>query len=147
MLTIRPVELKTANEFVAALHRHHRPVVGHRFSIGCFDGGQLVGVCIVGRPVARMVDHTRVLEVTRLCTDGTPNACSKLYSAAARAGRELGYERIQTYILDTEPGTSLTAAGWVLAGMSPGGTWSVPSRHRVDKAPTTPKKRYERLLA
>lgn len=123
-LTVRAVELAEANAFVARHHRHHKPVVGHRFSLGAFDGDRLCGVAIVGRPVARKVDQRRVLEVTRLATDGTPNACSALYAAAARAGRELGYERIQTYILDTEPGTSLKAAGWACEGEAGGGQWN-----------------------
>src|SRR5579859_562950 len=112
-MKIRPCELRDANAFVERLHRHHKKVQGHRFSIGLWDEDKLVGVAIVGRPVARMTDHTKVLEVTRLCTDGTKNACSALYSAAARVGKELGYERIQTFILESEPGTSLIATGWV----------------------------------
>ena len=112
-LTVIPLELKEANAFVAKLHRHHKPVVGHRFSIGCVDdGGILRGAAIVGRPVARLAGHPRdVLEVTRLCTDGTHNACSILYAAAAKAGKALGYKRIQTYTLPIEGGASLRAAG------------------------------------
>lgn len=111
-LRVCQVELSAANSFVAALHRHHKPVVGHRFSIGAAKGGVLIGVCIVGRPIARMTDPQKVLEVTRLCTDGTRNACSFLYAAAARAGQVLGYERIQTFVLEHEPATTLRAAGW-----------------------------------
>lgn len=135
-LRIRTVTLAEANDFVANLHRHHKPVVGHKFSIGVEDGGgQLVGVCIVGRPVARMRDDGSTLEVTRLCTDGTPNACSMLYGAAARAAFELGYDRIGTYTLPEEGGASLRAAGWRLIGERGGGSWSVPSRPREDKHP------------
>ena len=110
------VELKDANEFVENLHRHHKQVTGHRFSIGASKGGVLVGVAIVGRPVAWAVDPRKVVEVTRLCTDGTPNACSFLYAAAARAAKHLGYSRIQTYILKSETGISLKAAGWTCDG-------------------------------
>ena len=98
------IELAEANAFVAERHRHHPPVVGHRFSIGAFLGEQLVGVVIVGRPVARMRDDGLTCEVTRLCTDGTRNACSFLYGAAARAAFALGFIRIGTYTLPDEGG-------------------------------------------
>lgn len=122
-LHIRAVELKDANAFVLTYHRHHKPVPGHRFSLGAFVGDKLVGVSIVGRPKARHTDQRRILEVNRLCTDGTRNACSALYGASARAGKALGYLRIQTFILDSEPGTSLRASGWRLDRTSPGGQW------------------------
>lgn len=38
-LSIRPLTLKQANAYVAAHHRHNKPVVGHRFSIGVSDSG------------------------------------------------------------------------------------------------------------
>jgi len=120
-IRVRAVELRKANAFVAQCHRHHKPVVGHRFSLGAYVADKLVGVCIVGRPVARMTCQHTVVEVTRLATDGTPNACSALYGAAARAARALGYVRIQTFILETEPGTSLKASGWVNEGAAGGG--------------------------
>lgn len=77
------VKLDEANAFVSNLHRHHKPVVGHLFSIGAVLGDQLVGVAIVGRPVSRMRDDGLTAEVTRLCTDGTKNACSFLNVASA----------------------------------------------------------------
>lgn len=141
---IKHIELKEANAFVEQHHRHHKPVIGHRFSLGAYDGEKLCGVAIVGRPVARGFDPRSVLEITRLCTDGTPNACSFLYGACARAGKALGYDRIVTYILDSEPGTSLRAAGFKLAAHTRGGSWNCPSRPREDKAPTDPKVRYEK---
>lgn len=112
MLTLIPITLAVANAFVAGHHRHHQPVVGHKYSIGCSANGALVGVVIVGRPVSRYLDDGATLEVTRLCTDGTPNACSILYAAAARAAKAMGYSRIITYTLDTESGASLRAVGW-----------------------------------
>lgn len=105
------MELKTANEFVEKLHRHHKRIQGHRFSVGAEHDGRLVGVAIVGRPVGG-ANQDRWVEVTRLCTDGTKNACSFLYGAAARASKALGYERIQTYILLDENGASLKASNW-----------------------------------
>ena len=112
------LELPEANEFIESLHRHHKRIQGHRFSLGAVDGeGYLVGVVVVGRPVSGKNQRSWV-EVTRLCTDGTKNACSFLYGAAARAARALGYKKIQTYILDDEPGTSLVASGWTFERMS-----------------------------
>jgi len=132
MITVVPMELRDANEFVATYHRHHKPVQGHRFSIGANKDGKLVGVAIIGRPVARMTNPREVLEITRLCTDGTSNACSFWYSASARVGKALGYKKIQTFILETEIGTSLQASGWVFDGISGGGQWvhtdGVPQR-------------------
>lgn len=143
-----PVSLREANAFVAAKHRHHKPARGHKFSIGWEVAGQLAGVVIVGRPVARAIDHRRVAEVLRLCSDGTANACSALYGAAARAAKAMGYEKIQTYILDSEPGTSLRAAGFELEGRTRGRDWNCPSRggRRVDQ-PMDDKQRWVRRLA
>jgi hypothetical protein len=134
-LSVERLELGEANAFVTQYHRHHQPVVGHVFSLGASLDGLIVGVVIVGRPVSRIRDDGVTAEVTRLCTDGTRNACSFLYGAAARAAFALGFKRIGTYILASEPGTSLTAAGWRLIGETPGRSWSVPSRPRVDKHP------------
>jgi hypothetical protein len=97
----------------------------------------------VGRPVARHFDDGYTAEVTRCCTDGTPNACSKLYAAAARAAKALGYRRLITYTLKSEPGTSLKAAGWRVVWEVKGRTWSCKSRPRVDKAPTEDKLLWE----
>jgi hypothetical protein len=114
---VRAVELSEANAFVAQHHRHHKPVVGHRFSLGAFDGDRLCGVVIVGRPV-------------------------------------LGYERIQTFILDSEPGTSLRASGWEREAVSPGGQWNHPDEpylfdgpNRRTDQPTCAKVRWARRLA
>lgn len=144
-LSLIPLDLSEANHFVAAYHRHHKPVIGHKFSLGAVLGETIVGVAIVGRPVSRMRDDGATLEVSRLCTDGSPNACSFLYGAAARAAFALGYRRIGTYILASEPGTSLTAAGWRCLGERGGGSWSVPSRPRVDTHPLEPKMLFEAL--
>ena len=141
------IDLAEANEFVRKHHRHHKKVVGHLFSIGATLGDDIVGIVIVGRPVSRFRDDGLTAEVTRLCTDGTKNACSFLYGAAAKAAFALGYQRIGTYILASEPGTSLTAAGWRLIGKTPGRSWSVPSRPRVDKHPLQQKLLFERASA
>lgn len=138
-----PVTLEAANDFVAALHRHHPPVVGHKFSIGAARGDDLVGVVIVGRPVSRHLDNGTTLEVTRLCTDGSRNVCSFLYGAAARAAFALGFIRIGTYTMPDEGGASLRASGWHLIGERGGGSWSVPSRPREDNHPLGMKWRWE----
>jgi hypothetical protein len=142
-LTTIPLPLNEANAFVSQHHRHHKPVVGHKFSIGAVLGDVVVGVVIVGRPVSRHRDDSLTMEVTRLCTDGTRNACSFLYGAAAKAAFALGYKRIGTYILKSEPGTSLSAAGWTLIGETPGKSWSVPTRPRVDTHPLEPRLLFE----
>ena len=111
------VELKEANDFVVALHRHHARVQGHRFSLGAVKDGTLVGGAIVGRPVGGQ-HQADWAEVTRLCTDGTRNACSFLYGAAANAAKSLGFSRIQTYILNDETGVSLKASGWLFERLS-----------------------------
>ena len=146
MLSLVPVSLKEANAFVAAHHRHHKPVTGHKFSIGCECDGQLVGVVIAGRPVSRYLDKGLTLEVTRLCTIGEKNACSMLYAAAARAARAMGYRKIITYTLDTEDGTSIRAAGWTCAGLAGGKRWGGQRRPPVDLYPAQMKLRYEKLL-
>ena len=131
-----PLRLADANAFVARLHRHCDPVVGHRFSVGAVKNDQLVGVAICTRPNARGLDPDTVLEVRRLCTDGTKNACSFLYGVSARVAKELGYHRIVTYILDSEPGTSLRAAGWALEDNIPGREWNYSGQHRTRKNST-----------
>ena len=146
-LIAAPIAFGEAAAFVRNQHRHHTPPQGHKFSIAAMLADKLVGVVIVGRPVARRRDDGMTLEVTRLCTDGTPNACSFLYGAAARAAFALGYRRIGTYILKREPGTSLVAAGWKLIAETPGKSWSVPSRPRDDKHPIEPKLLFERTAA
>ena len=131
MLEIRPIDFQKARQFVGEHHRHNKPPSGHKFSIACFDDGRLCGVAMVGRPIARMLDDGLTLEITRNCTDGTYNACSMLYGACVRAGKALGYKKIITYTLESEPGTSLKASGWIIRQENAGGgTWSVPSRPR-----------------
>lgn len=143
----RPLTLKQANELVQRLHRHHKPVIGHRFSIGAEKDGSLVGAAITGRPVARKCDQYNTAEVTRLVTDGTKNACSFLYSASARAADAMGYEKIQTYILKSEDGTSLRAAGWTPEAESPGGQWKrTDGKPRRMDQPTEPKVRWVKYL-
>lgn len=146
MLRTVPIELKAANEFVAGLHRHHDPVYRDKYRLAAEKDGKIVGVIQVGRPVARHLDDGMTLEVVRLCTNGTKNVCSFLCSRAARIAAEMGYRRIVTYILDTEMGASLKAAGWHKEADTRGHTWSCPSRPRADKAPVCDKQRWSKSL-
>ncbi len=148
-LRVVPLELTEANAAVAAWHRHHQPCQGHRFSLGVIDEDDaLRAAAIIGRPVARMAGHPRnVLEVTRLVSDGTPNACSMLYAAAARAGKAMGFARIQTYILDEETGTTLRASGWLCEGEAGGGQWKhTDGKPRRTDQPTGMKSRWAKIL-
>ncbi|WP_423196776.1 N-acetyltransferase domain-containing protein [Cupriavidus sp. H19C3] len=142
-LTIVPITFAEANEFVRRHHRHHRPPVGCKFCVAVSAGGAVVGVAQVGRPVSRALDDGWTLEVNRLCTDGHRNACSMLYAAAWRAARALGYRKLITYTLREEGGASLRAAGWKVVAETDGGSWSCPSRPRVDTHPLQAKLRWE----
>jgi hypothetical protein len=143
VLNVVPLTLEEANALVERLHRHHKPARGHKFSIGLAKCGEVVGAAIVSRPTARMSDDGWTLEVVRLVTDGTKNACSALYAAAWRATRAMGYKRLITYTLPEEGGASLRAAGWRCIGTAGGGTWSRKTRPRVDLHPLQEKLRWE----
>lgn len=132
MIKAVPMELKDAQNYINAYHRHHQASHRDKFRIGAEIDGNIVGVIQVGRPVSRQLDNGRTLEVLRLCTNGEKDVCSFLYSRAARIGKEMGYEKIITYILETESGTSLKASGWILEAENVGGAdWDTPSRRRV----------------
>ncbi len=143
-LSIVPITFAEASAFVKEHHRHHPPSVGHKFSLAVADeAGAIRGVAVVGRPVARGSDNGWTLEVTRVATDGAANACSMLYGAAWRAAKALGYRRLITYTLTTEPGTSLRAVGWRTVGEVAARSWSCASRPRVDKTPLQGKIKWE----
>jgi hypothetical protein len=133
-LHVVPLDLAEANALVQTMHRHHQPVIFHKFSLGAADGEKVVGAAIVGRPVSRHLDDGWTLEVNRCVTDGTRNACSLLYGAAWRAAKAMGYRRLITYTLPAEGGASLRAAGWKCVGLRGGGNWNKKSRPRVDTA-------------
>lgn len=141
-----PIELKTANEFVNSLHRHHNAVHRDKFRIGCVCDNKLVGVVQLARPVARHLDDGNTIEVVRLCTDGTKNVCSFLYAKSARVAKEMGYRKIITYILDSECGASLKASGWKKEVDTKGHSWNCPSRPRTTKSPTCDKQRWVKEL-
>lgn len=110
--------LSTANYHVMLWHRHSGPVRGHKLSLAAYKGTMLVGVAIVGRPVARALDDGATLEVTRVATDGTRNACSALYAEAKRRCKAMGCGLI-TYTLASESGASLRAIGAIPTLLKP----------------------------
>ena len=133
-MEIKPISLKDANAYVEENHRHHPKVQGHKFSIGVYEDNKLHGVAIVGHPQGRFLDDGLTLEVLRLCTDGTPNACSMLYGRSARIGKEMGYKKIITFILESELGTSLKASGWICEDNHCGGiNWNNNTRAKERK--------------
>ncbi|ABM39684.1 XF1762 family protein [Polaromonas naphthalenivorans] len=147
-LTIAPVSFSTAKNFVAPHHRHCPAPAGWRFWTGIFNGDELIGCVMVGRPVARALDPARVVEVNRLCvrTDIAPelpwNACSQLYGWAAREARKRGFQRIITYTLESESGVSLKAAGWTIEHKVKGRSWDTPSRRLPNASPGLNKNRW-----
>lgn len=149
-----PLSQREANRWIGAHHRHNRRVTGDLFRVGLVDDdGALHGVGIAGRPVGRGLDDGRTVEITRVCTDGTENACSMLYGALCRAAKALGYRRAVTYTLQSESGASVKAANFRPAACLPARTgWSTPSQPRPvdlwgqEAAPPDPKIRWERVL-
>jgi hypothetical protein len=141
-----PVDLAAANDYVRRLHRHSKPTVGHRFSVGLEADGQLRGVAIAGRPVARALDDGSTLEILRVCTDGVRNGCTRLYGACCRAGAALGYELAITYTLASEGGASLRAAGFRPVAEVRDRQWGCPSRPREQRDLVGGKIRWERAL-
>lgn len=150
--------LRQANAFVAVNHAHHGPARGCVFCVGCYEDERLCAVAITGRPSARMLQDGTTLEITRLCSDRTKHAASKLIAACTRAAFAIGVKRMISYVLAEELGTSYLAAGWTLSGeTSGGGSWNRENRPRREpmadllglttKHPEGPKRRWERLAA
>ena len=127
-----PITQREARVFIEKHHRHHAPSRGGKFSIAVALDDEIVGVAMAGRPVSRLMDDGFTLEVNRVCTDGTTNACSKLYAACMRAGKAMGYLRFITYTMSGESGASLRGAGWRLVTETEGGNWNKAGRPRVD---------------
>lgn len=151
-LRIKPLTLSQANELVEKWHRHHKKVQGHRFSLGLWDESinDYVGAAIVGRPVCNNVEQYGVAEVTRLVTNGTKNACSALYGACARVAKEMGFQKIQTYILQDEPGTSLKACGWSKEADTGTSNYHLSRKDKCQRTINTlasgPKQRWAKVL-
>lgn len=74
-----------------------------------------------------------VMDVTCFdCGVRCPNACSALYGQACRIGVAHGFDHCQTFILDTETGVSLRAAGWHPVAVTRAQKRDRPSRRRKD---------------
>lgn len=142
MLEIKPIHLTPAKEYVKEHHRHNIPPVGGKFAISCFNGTKLCGVAICGRPVSRYLDDGETLEIYRNCTDGTKNACSKLYGACLRIAKAMGYKRVVTYTLASETGASLKAANFKCCGEAGGLTWTGNRKRAYDVAPQEMKTKW-----
>lgn len=151
MVTLTPLTLKAAREFVEAHHRHSVPPVGHKFSVGLSDAdGALVAVGIAGRPVNRVLDaQGDTIEIYRVCTLGHENACSRLYGALCRAAGALGYRHAVTYTREDEDGASVRAAGFLRAGTTTARSWNTPTSGRVreDRDERVPRVRWVRALS
>ncbi len=143
-LYLVPITLREAQAFISQHHRHHNPPRGCICVVGVAKQESIVGVCVIGRPVARMAQDGWTAEVTRVATDGTRNACSMLYGAAWRAVKALGYKKLITYTLPEEGGSSLRGAGWNCIGKAGGGSWNRKRRPHVDTHPTQRKFRWEK---
>ena len=145
VLEVVPVTLTEARIWVDRVHRHHRAPQGGLFAIAVARDAEIVGVAIVGRPVSRHLDDGWTVEVTRVAAiEDIRNACSKLYAAAWRTARAMGYLRAITYTLQEEPGTSVKAAGWKCVGKTrDGNSWNRSSRPRIDKHPLQAKLKWE----
>lgn len=144
-MEIRPITFRQASDFINRYHRHHRETVGHKFSVGLFEGDQIIGCAVCGRPVSRYLDDGMTCEINRLCTDGTYNACSMLYGACCRIAKNMGYRKIITYILKSEPGTSLKAGNFICDGEAGGKIWT-GSRNKDNGVPQEKKIRWHRDL-
>ena len=152
-----PLHLREANALVTKWHRHHKAIRVAKFSIGAMnDRGELVGAAICMRPATQAHDDGFTIEVCRLVTDDNKetrdaSVCSMLYMACARIAADMGYVKIQTYILDEEPGTSLRGAGWRLEKTGCGGTPRSTRRgkdvsHIWDATTLKTKQRWAKIL-
>ena len=140
-----PIELKDANRFIAQFHRHNKPVIRAKFQIGLMDGEELVGVGVVGRPIARMLSNGKTVEVLRTCIkEGCPNACSMMYARLKQISQLLGYEKVITYTLQKESPSSLKALGASLvAEVKPQGGDRKNRRRTPQPVYREPKYRWE----
>jgi hypothetical protein len=154
-LELVPIKQKPAFAFVLKHHRHNQSLpAGDVFRVAIIEAEQIVSVAIAGYPTAEGLNDGRSLEITRVCTLGTRNACTRLYGALGRAAKALGYRTLWTYTLESEPGTSPRAAGFELDAVIPERDWSKESgrpRYQENlfgerRTPAGPKLRWRRDL-
>ena len=91
--------------------------------------------------MSRYLDDGKTLEINRVCTDGTKNACSMLYGACVRIAKNMGYERVITYTLRSEDGASVKASNFICDGEA-GGTHWTGKRNRQQNIPHEMKNRW-----
>lgn len=144
-MQIKPITWRQGKEYVDKNHRHHNGSRGCKFCIGVFDGDELHGVAMCGRPVSRRLDDGLTLEINRVCTDGTKNACSMLYGASCRIAKEMGYKKVITYTLESENGASVKASGFKFDGEAGNRHWT-GKRNRGQNIPAEMKKRWVKNL-
>lgn len=145
MLRIVPCTFRDACKYIKDNHRHHPPTTGCKFCVSVYNDDLLVGVAVAGRPVSRYLDDGFTLEINRVCTDGTRNACSMLYGACVRIAKDMGYKKVITYILDSESGASVKAANFVEDGITGGVKWT-GERDRQQPIPPQLKKRFSYII-
>jgi hypothetical protein len=158
-MKVVPMTLREANDFVEQFHRHSNRTArdGGKFAIGASSGDELLGVAIVGRPIARLLQDSFTAEVLRVCVkphlpipippktevglrqweDAVSasfhrpnNVCSFLYGRCWRVWQAMGGRRMVTYTLASESGASLRGAGWKLIGETKPGKWDRNKRAR-----------------
>ena len=148
-LVLHPITIKEAVRFNTRFHRHRKNRPSKMlFAVAVARRGddEPCGVAIVGPPVSKALEDGWTAEVVRCCTDGERNACSKLYAAAWRAARALGYTCLLTYTDPSEGGASLRAAGFRILGKTRTHRtgWDRPGRPRVSAQPEQSKIRWGR---
>lgn len=133
-LRLAPCAFDVARDFTTTHHRHLDGPIGHLWSTAAVLGSDVVGVVIVGRPVARILDDGWTVEVVRCTTTGERNVCSLLYSAVWRAAKARGYRAATTMTMTEETGASLRAANWEPeTDIRPArGGWHRPARPRAN---------------
>lgn len=119
IVTVVPVTRDQSRRFIREHHRHNGPLPIEVLKVGLADEtGELIGVAVAGLPCRELMDGY-TLEVTRCCTVGHENACSLLYGRIIRGAKALGWRRLYTYTLASEPGSSVRAVGFVEDGRVP----------------------------
>ncbi len=144
-MNIIPIPFRIAKQFISNNHRHNPNVVGCKFAIGIEEENELIGVAVCGRPVSRYLDDGRTLEINRVCTTGKKNSCSMLYGACCRIAKEMGYKKIITYTLKSEPGSSVKASNFICDGEA-GGTHWTGKRNKGQNIPNEMKVRWHKDL-
>lgn len=138
-LSVRPITIKAALKWTREVHRRLPALQGGMWAVQGLRDGERIGVAIVGRPTARMLDNGERLQVLRVASlEGDASASghkginSMLYAACARSAINMGATDLWTYIHDDEPGVSLKGAGWIKDPVpSRGGQWTRTSRRRA----------------